>query len=154
MKREDVMLEKILKKNKMRKSSLVPILQDVQSEYGYLPEEVLQQVSEKMKIPLIDVVGVATFYKSLSLIPRGKHHVQICTGTACHVRGAPKVLEEFERDLGVCAGETTEDREFSLETVNCVGACALGPIAIVDNEYLGQVKTIQVKNIIKRYRKK
>lgn len=154
MKREDVMLEKILKKNKMRKSSLVPILQDVQSEYGYLPEEVLQQVSEKMKIPLIDVVGVATFYKSLSLIPRGKHHVQICTGTACHVRGAPKVLEEFERDLGVCAGETTDDREFSLETVNCVGACALGPIAIVDNEYLGQVRTIQVKNIIKRYRKK
>lgn len=143
----------IMKKN-LHRSWLVPVLQDIQTEHGYLSEDALQEVSEKMKIPLIDVVGVATFYKSLSLIPRGKHHVQVCTGTACHVRGAPKVLEEFERDLGVCAGETTEDREFSLETVNCIGACALGPIAIVDHEYLGQVKAIQVKNIVKRYRKK
>jgi NADH-quinone oxidoreductase subunit E len=151
MKREEIMLEKIFKKYKLQKSALVQILQDIQAEYGYLPEDVLRQVSQKMKIPLIEVFGVATFYKSLSLIPRGRHHIQVCTGTACHVRGAKRVLEEFERDLCTCAGQTTEDQEFSLETVNCVGACALGPMVIVDGgKYHGHMTATKVKPCIRK----
>ncbi|MCX5866213.1 MAG: NAD(P)H-dependent oxidoreductase subunit E [Proteobacteria bacterium] len=150
MKREEMMLGKILKKYRLERSALVPILQDIQAEYSYLPEPVLRQISREMKIPLTEVVGVATFYKSLSLIPRGRHHLQVCLGTACHVRGAPRVLEEVERHLCVCAGQTTKDGEFSLGTVNCVGACALGPIVIVDGKYHGKMSALKTSALVKK----
>jgi NADH-quinone oxidoreductase subunit E len=133
------------------RSQLISILQDIQAEYHYLPREALEQVSGALGIPLTQVYGVATFFRSFSLAPRGKHTVHVCTGTACHVRGSLRVLEEMERELGVTRGKTTPDQKFTLETVNCVGACALGPIAVVDGEYNGQMRPDKVKSVLKKY---
>ena len=133
--------------------SLVSILQDIQSEYRYLPEEAIRAVAQELDLPVIRVYGVATFFKAFSLEPRGEHIVSVCLGTACHVRGAPAVLDEMKRQLSVEAGETTPDMEFTLETVNCVGACALGPIVVIDGEYHGQVGPVKVKKTLKKYKK-
>jgi NADH-quinone oxidoreductase subunit E len=130
---------------------LVSILQDVQAEYSYLPEEVLVEVSQALGAPLSQVYSVATFFKAFSLEPRGRYLINVCLGTACHVRGAVKVLEAIERELNIKAGRTTKDLKFTLETVNCVGACALGPIVIVDGEYHGQMKTNRVKALLQNY---
>jgi NADH:ubiquinone oxidoreductase subunit E len=130
------------------RGGLIAILQDIQARYGYLPAESLKAVAEKTGRPLVDIYGVATFYRSFSLTPRGKHVCSVCLGTACHVRGGPAVAEEFERELGVRPGETTEDREFTLETVNCLGACALGPIAVVDGHYFSNVTAAGVKDVV------
>ena len=135
------------------RDSLVSILQDVQSEYRYLPEDALRVAASQLDLPLIQVYSVATFFKAFSLKPRGKHIVSVCLGTACHVRGAPAVLDEMKRKLGIEAGETTEDMRFTLETVNCLGACALGPIVVVDGKYHGQVSPGKVKKILSRYKK-
>ena len=131
---------------------LVAILQDVQAEYNYLPKEALVEVSQGLDIPLTQVYSVASFFKAFSLKPRGHHLINVCLGTACHVRGAVRILEEIERRLGIKAGETTKDLKYTLETVNCVGACALGPIVIIDGEYSGQMKTDKVKNLLGSYR--
>jgi len=133
------------------KSMLVSILQDIQAEYNYLPREVIEQVSKSLDVPLSQVYSVATFFKALSLIPRGRHLINVCLGTACHVRGAVRVLEAIERDLDIKPGETTPDLKFTLETVNCVGACALGPVVIVDGEYYGQMKTGKIKDVLRNY---
>jgi len=130
---------------------LVSILQDIQAEHNYLPQEALIQVSQGLGIALSQIYSVATFFKSFSLIPRGRYLINVCLGTACHVRGAVRVLEEIERELGINPGETTEDLKYSLETVNCVGACALGPIVIVDGEYSGQIKATKVKPLLENY---
>ncbi len=130
---------------------LVSILQDVQAEYNYLPEEALIQISQGLDAPLSQIYSVATFFKAFSLKPRGRHLINVCLGTACHVRGAVRVLEGMERELGVKSGETTEDSNYTLETVNCVGACALGPIVIVDGEHLGQMNTSKVKPLLESY---
>lgn len=130
------------------RGGLIAILQDIQARYGYLPAEALKSVAEKTGRPLVDIYGVATFYRSFSLKPRGKHVCSVCLGTACHVRGGPAVAEEFQRELGVVPGETTEDREFTLETVNCLGACALGPIVVVDGHYFSNVKPAGVKGVV------
>ena len=135
------------------RDSLVSILQDVQSEYRYLPEDALRAVAHALDLPLIQVYAVATFFKAFSLKPRGEHIVTVCLGTACHVRGAPAVLDELKRRLGVDRGETTKDMRFTLETVNCLGACALGPIVLVDSQYHGQVGPAKVKTILKKYKK-
>jgi len=134
------------------KGQLISILQDIQAEYQYLPQEALEQVGTALGVPLTRVYSVATFFRSFSLKPRGEHTVHICTGTACHVRGAIRILEEMEKELGIPHGKTTKDGKFTLETVNCVGACALGPIAIVDGEYAGQMKPDKVKTLIGKYR--
>lgn len=136
------------------KKALISILQDIQEEYNYLPQEALRIVSATLGIPLIDIFGVATFYRAFSLEPRGKHLVTVCMGTACHVRGGPKILEEFERNLDIEAGETTEDRQFSLETVACLGCCAIGPVVVVDGDYHAQTSIRKVGSILKKYRKK
>lgn len=136
------------------KKALISILQDIQEEYNYLPQEALRIVSATLGIPLIDIFGVATFYRAFSLEPRGKHLVTVCMGTACHVRGGPKILEEFERKLDIEAGETTEDRQFSLETVACLGCCAIGPVVVVDGDYHAQTSIRKVGSILKKYRKK
>ena len=123
-------------------NSLIPVLQDIQSHYNYLPEEIFDEVSRKMNIPLIDVYGVATFYKSFSLTPKGKHIITVCVGTACHVRGGQRIVDKISRELEIEPGETTPDMNFTLETVNCLGCCAIGPIMMIDGEYYGQM-TIQ-----------
>ncbi len=130
---------------------LVSILQDVQAEYNYLPKEALVQVSQGLDVPLTQVYSVASFFKAFSLKPRGKHLINVCLGTACHVRGTVRVLEEIERELGIRSGETTEDLKYTLETVNCVGACALGPIVIIDGKYSGQMKSNKVKPLLESY---
>jgi len=131
---------------------LISILEEIQETRGYLPEGALRAVAETMGRSLVDVYGVATFYRSFSLKPRGKHLASVCLGTACHVRGAPTVAEEFQRQLGIEAGETTPDKEFTLETVNCLGACALGPIVVVDGRYYSNVRTTEVRGILERAR--
>jgi NADH-quinone oxidoreductase subunit E len=133
-------------------SMLVSVLQDVQAEYNYLPKEALSQVSQSLDVPLTQVYSVATFFKAFSLKPRGRHIINVCLGTACHVRGAVKIKEEIERELDIKPGETTEDFKYTLETVNCVGACALGPIVIIDGKYSGQMKTDKVKTLLESYR--
>ena len=131
---------------------LVSVLQDIQAEYNYLPKETLVQVSQGLDVPLTQVYSVASFFKAFSLKPRGRHLINVCLGTACHVRGAVRVLEEIERKLGIKSGETTEDSSYPLETVNCVGACALGPIVVIVGEYSGQMKSSKVKPLLESYK--
>jgi NADH-quinone oxidoreductase subunit E len=142
----------VLDKYRRDKGSLVSILQDTQSEIGYLAREALMEVSQGLDVPLSQVYSVATFFKAFSLKPRGRHLINVCLGTACHVRGAVKVLETVEREAGIKSGETDDDLRFSLETVNCVGACALGPIVIVDGKYSGEMKIDKVKSLLENYR--
>ena len=132
--------------------ALIAILQDVQAEFNYLPADALKSVAEKLNVPLINVYSMATFYKSFSLKPRGKHLVTVCMGTACHVRGAPKILEEMERCLAIKNGDTTPDQNFTLETVNCLGCCAIGPVVVVDEEYYGQTTIAKSNAILDKYR--
>lgn len=141
----------IIKKYERRKEFLICILQDIQAKYGYLPQDALILVSKKLDISLIQIYSVATFFKAFSLEPRGKHLINVCLGTACHVRGAERVLDKIKRDLGIDAGETTQDRKFTLETVNCLGACALGPIMVLDGKYHGQMTTVKVDQILKKH---
>jgi NADH-quinone oxidoreductase subunit E len=140
----------IVDRHNHRQGALISILEDVQAEYNYLPEAALKIVASRTGRPLVDIYGVATFYRGFSLKPRGAHLVSVCMGTACHVRGAPKTLGGFEACLYVKAGETSEDREYSLSTVNCLGACALGPVAVVDGEYYRNVKENDVNGILGR----
>ena len=144
-------IESILDRYQSDPSMLVSILQDIQASFNYLPREALEKVSQILSVPLSQVYSVATFFKALSLVPRGRHLINVCLGTACHVRGAKKILEAVERDIGIEAGATTEDRRFTLETVNCVGACALGPVVIIDGEYHGQVTTEKIAGALERY---
>ncbi len=130
---------------------MVSILQEIQAEYRYLPEGAIRDVSNGLGVPLSQVYSVATFFKAFSLKPTGRHLINVCLGTACHVRGGVRVLERMERELGVKAGETTEDLRYTLETVNCVGACALGPIVIIDKQYSGEMTPEKVKPLLERY---
>jgi len=133
------------------KGWLVSILQDVQAEYNYLPEEALMWISRVLDVPLSQVYGVATFFKAFSLKPRGRHLINVCLGTACHVRGAVRILEKVERELGISSGETTEDLKYTLETFNCAGACAVGPMVIIDGEYYGQMTADKVNSLLESY---
>jgi len=127
---------------------LIAILEEIQAKYGYLPEEELRAVADTTGRSLVDIYGAATFYKAFSLQPRGKHLVSVCLGTACHVRGGPAIAQEVQKILGIKAGETTEDNEFTLETVNCLGACALGPVMVVDGHYFPKVQVAKVSEIL------
>ena len=147
-------VDSILNKWRGNGSSLISIMLDIQSEYSYLPKDALIRVSEQLNIPLINVYSVATFYKSFSLEPRGKHLITVCLGTACHVRGAPDVLNEIENQLNVKVGETTPDNNFTLETVRCLGTCAIGPVITIDGKYYGQMNSKKLHSILKKYEKK
>lgn len=152
MKAEDKQkVTSILDRYQRDRGLLVSILQDAQSEFHYLPKDVIEEVSRGLGTPLTQVYSVATFFKSFSLKPRGRHLINVCLGTACHVRGAVKILEKMARDLNVAPGGTTEDLRFTLETVNCVGACALGPMVIVDGKYHGQMSMEKVDSVLKDY---
>ncbi|MDY0062509.1 MAG: NAD(P)H-dependent oxidoreductase subunit E [Myxococcota bacterium] len=141
-------LDEILAGYPAAESSLVQVLQDVMREWGFLPEPALERIALKLKVRLAKVYGVATFYKAFSLVPRGRCAVKICTGTACHVRGAENLRDEATRLLGVPAGESTPDLSHSLETVNCVGACGMAPVVVIDEKYHRQVKIEQMKELL------
>jgi len=130
---------------------LIQVLQDVQAEFNWLPQEAVVRVCERLDIPLTQAYSVASFYKAFSLVPRGRHIANVCMGTACHVRGAPRVLDKVEQVLGIQAGETTPDLRFSLERVNCLGCCALGPVIVIDGEAHGKLMLSEVEGILDSY---
>jgi NADH-quinone oxidoreductase subunit E len=132
--------------------ALIGVLQDLQESLGWLPEEALRLVSEELGYPMNRIYSVATFYKAFSLAPRGRHVCKVCLGTACHVRGGTRILEEVERQLGIEAGETTPDGQFSLDIVNCVGACAIGPVVEIDGKHHGDLLPSKVEALLKKHR--
>ncbi len=138
----------IVKKYSGDKSALIAVLQDIQEAFNYLPKDALAAAAKALGMPVSRVYEVATFYTAFSLKPRGEHVVKICMGTACHVRGAAAIQDKMERTLCIKPGETTPDQKFSLETVNCVGACALGPVVVINTEYHGQMTMAKVDKII------
>jgi NADH-quinone oxidoreductase subunit E len=146
-------IESIMDGHDRAPSAIIAIMQDVQDEVNYLPEGALRYVADRLGIPVSKVFRLATFYRAFSLEPRGRHVVHVCTGTACHVRGAVKIVDALEREIGIRAGETDEELEFTLETVNCVGACALGPVIMVDNEYHGQMTGAKAVRMVKKLRR-
>lgn len=145
-------VKNILEKYRNKKTALIAVLQDIQEKYNWLPAESLKMVSEELCVPLIDVYSVATFYRAFSLTPRGKHLCTVCLGTACHVRGAPIVLDRVSERLDIEPGYTTKDEQFTLETVNCLGACALAPIVVIDGKYYGQTTVPKVDAILANYK--
>ncbi len=142
-------VEQIVKDHNNDEAHLIGILQDIQAEFRYLPKKPLQKVAEILNIPLSQIFSVATFFKAFSLEPRGKNEVHVCMGTACHVRGAQRILEDLERGFELKAGETSKDQHISLETVNCVGTCALGPVLVVNGEYHGKMDGPKTDKLIK-----
>jgi NADH-quinone oxidoreductase subunit E len=134
--------------------ALVNVLHDLQAEFRYLPQPALEQAAGHLGIPQAQLFGVATFYEGFHLKPRGEHIVTVCMGTACHVRGAPRLLEQAERDLKIRTGQTTSDLQFTLEQVNCVGACALGPLAIVDTAYQGSMTPDKLGKLLRKLQQK
>jgi NADH:ubiquinone oxidoreductase subunit E len=135
-----------------RESAILAILQDIQAEEKYLPKETLEYVSQRMQISLGQVFRIATFYNALSLKPRGRHKIDVCLGTACHVRGGERILSKLERDLGVSVGETTKDKRFTLESVHCVGCCSLGPVAVIDGDVFGRLSQDKVPALLKEFK--
>jgi NADH-quinone oxidoreductase subunit E len=146
-------IETVLDRHERDLSAIIAILQDLQEVANYLPEGALRYVAEQLGIPATKVYALATFYRAFSLEPRGKHIIQVCVGTACHVRGSVKVLDTLERELGIPAGQTDENLEFTLETVNCLGACALGPVVVADGEYYGEMTPARVTRLLDDLRK-
>jgi len=144
-------IDGIIKQYRGRESAILAILQDIQAKEKYLPKEALEYVSQKMHIPLAQVFRIATFYNALSLKPRGRHKVDVCLGTACHVRGGNKILEKMERDLRISVGDTTKDKRFTLESVHCVGCCSLGPVAVVDGNVFGRLSQEKVPALLKEF---
>lgn len=135
-----------------REAAILAILQDVQTKDKYLQKEALEYVSQKMRIPLVQVFRIATFYNALSLKPRGRHKIDVCLGTACHVRGGNKILNKLERDLGIPVGETTKDKRFTLESVHCVGCCSLGPVAVIDGKVFGRLAQDKMPALLKEFK--
>jgi NADH-quinone oxidoreductase subunit E len=146
-------LETILNRYDRDPANIISILQDVQTEANWLPEEDLRYICAQMEIPLSKMMALATFYKAFSLEPRGKHIVSVCLGTACHVRGAQRIAGAVERELGIQSGETDADLQWTLETVGCLGACALGPIVVVDGEYHGQMTSAKATRLLGKIKK-
>ncbi len=136
------------------KGALIPVLQTTQNLLGYLPEVALRYIGKKMKISYSEIAGVVTFYSFFTIHPRGKHLIRVCLGTACYVRGGKQILETFMRELGIRVGETTEDREFSLEIGRCFGACGLAPVVMIDEDVHQRVKPVAIRGLLQEYRTK
>lgn len=145
-------LNEILKNYSMEEKYLIPILQDAQDEYGYLPEEVLKEIACNLDLSLSQVFGVVTFYSQFHLEPRGENIIRVCTGTACHVRGGSEVLDQLKEELNIDSGETTEDLNFTLETVACIGACGLAPVIMINDETFGRMTPKKVPEILKNFK--
>jgi len=144
-------VDQILKDHDNDKSSLISILLSIQEKFNYLPKESLKLIAKKLNIRLIDAYSVATFYQVFSLKPRGKHIINVCDGTACHVRGSPRIIDKLTENLGVEAGGTTPDMKFTLETVRCLGVCAMGPVIVVDGHYHGKLSPSKMEKILSNY---
>ena len=144
-------IDQIIEKHQSDESSLIQILLEIQRENRWLPKEALERVSSKLKVPFSRVQHIVTFYKAFSLVPKGRHEIHVCTGTACHVRGAPRLLNSVQDLIGIGPGETDLDLKFSLETVGCVGCCALGPVMIIDGEYHGKMAPARSEEVLKKY---
>jgi len=146
-------VDKVIDQYSASKASLLAILQDVQEAENYLSREAMERVAKRLTIPIAQVYQMATFFESFHLEPRGKHICTVCMGTACHVRGATRLVEQLERDLEVPSGGTTKDMQFTIEEVNCVGACALGPLVIIDGKYHGNMTSGSLQKVVKKVRK-
>ena len=147
-----VRLDKVLSNYDGGREILVPILQDITEEFNWLPPDILAAVSQEKQIPMEHILRIATFYKAFSLKPRGKHIITVCTGTACHVKGAQRILDRLERELGVATGETTSDMQFTLEAVRCLGCCGLAPVVTVGDDLYGQLNPAKAAALIDKYR--
>ena len=141
----------IVEKYGKREAGLIAILQDIQKEEGYLPKEALKIVAREVQVPMSRLYQLATFYKAFSLIPRGRHTISVCTGTACHVRGSEKLMDKLERDLKIKEGGTTEDDRFSLEGVRCVGCCGLAPVIVIDENFHGKLTQKDLDKVLANY---
>lgn len=148
---EKVRIDSILAKYEGVKGSLIPILQEVQSLYNYLPKDALEYVAEQTKVPIAQIYGVVTFYSLFHLNPRGRNIIRVCQGTACHVRGGKAILQALEKELDIKAGNTTEDLRFTLETVACIGACGLAPVMQINDDTHGRLTPDKVKAILAKY---
>ena len=144
-------IDQIIDKHQSEASALIQVLLEIQSENHWLPKEALNRVSEKLDVPLRRIQHIVTFYKAFSLVPKGRHEVHICMGTACHVRGAARVLGTVQDLTGIKPGETDLDMKFSLETVNCLGCCALGPVMEIDGKTHGKLSIAEAENVMKSY---
>ncbi len=146
-------LDGLIEEYQKERGTIIGLLQDINNKFRYLPKDALIYVSKKVGVPLAKLYTLATFYKSFRLDPVGKHLISVCMGTACHVNGSPRLLDTLERDLEIKAGSTTNDNRFTLETVNCLGACALGPLIVIDGEYFGKMTQNKLKKVIKKFSK-
>jgi NADH:ubiquinone oxidoreductase subunit E len=141
-----------IKENKDKQGALMPVLQEAQGKFGYLPFEILEIVSNDLKVPLSEIYGVATFYSQFSFIPKGKNNISVCLGTACYVKGAEQVLEEIENNLGIKCGGTTPDLNFSITPTRCIGACGLAPVININDDTYGKLKVDDIKELIEKYK--
>jgi len=144
-------IDNIINKYQGNPNSLIQILLEIQRDNHWLPKKALERLSEKLNIPLNRIYHIATFYKAFSLAPKGRHIISVCMGTACHVRGAPRIADAVQRATGIGPGETDSELKFSLETVNCLGCCALGPVMVIDGKYHGKMQVPKVKEILAGY---
>ncbi len=143
--------DEIMARYQYRDAALIAILQDIQKRFNYLPQNLLRYVALRMNVPLTRVYSISTFYKAFSLKPRGKHLINVCLGTACHVRGGMKIMERLERDLGIKNEETTYDEKFSLKSVRCVGCCGLAPVIMIDSEFHGNLTQEMIPKVLAKY---
>lgn len=146
-------IDAIIERYEGKESSMLAMLQDIQAKEKYLSREALEHLGERLRIPLNKIYRVATFFRAFSLMPRGRHEIVICLGTACHVRGGQRIVDQFTMELGIRSGETTPDRNFTLETVNCLGVCAAGPVVAIDGQYFGKMSPIKVDETLKKFRR-
>ena len=144
-------VEKLIESYINKKEQLISLLQEVQAEFNYIPQDVLIRISQKLEIPLSQVFSVATFFRAFTLKPRGRHTITVCLGTACHIKGGQRLVDKLERDYYLKPGETTEDMRFSLETANCLGCCALGPVVVIDGKYESKVTPDKLDKVLKKY---
>ena len=144
-------IDKIIDKYENEEAILIQLLLDIQHELGWIPKDVIKRISEKIKIPPSEIYRVASFYTALSLKPIGRHLVRVCVGTACYVRGGMRIVDSLENKLGIKSGETTNDSKFTLETVNCLGCCALGPVVEIDGQYFGKLNSAKLEKLLANY---
>lgn len=144
-------IDEIIDRYEGEEGVLIQLLLDIQNEFNWVPKEAIARISTRLQIPISHIYRIVSFYKVLSLEPVGRHVIQVCLGTACHVRGGPRILDEVENILKIKAGTTTEDLKFTLKRVNCIGCCALGPVMIIDEDYHGKLSPTDVKGILARY---
>jgi NADH-quinone oxidoreductase subunit E len=148
---ENDYIDTILEKHQNDAGSLIQILLEIQREHRWLPKEAIERVAKKLDVPLSRIQHIVTFYKAFNLLPKGRHEIHVCTGTACHVRGAQRLLDSVQDLTGIKPGETDTELKFSLETVGCVGCCALGPVMVIDGEYHGKMAPAMSEDVLKTY---